>query len=148
MDRVVERRGAKPPGGRTGDPYGGMRIRKASRLVYDIYTPRGTQVARLLMPDDGQIIRDSVALAYICPKLAVRWRVARGSLGKGGGKGGGSCGGIAYKQVGASAYELYIPEGIGYRIGQVLTPNDGQYVEDEAVLCHVCTALAKRYGLA
>lgn len=143
MDRKNDSRQGSRQGGRQGNSqYSDMLVRRIAESAYDIFTPRNIQVARLVMPNDGQLIQDSLALSSICGKLAVRWRVRRGSLGNAG-----SCGGLGYRQIGKSAYVIFLVMDAGYRIAEVLLPPDGKYLEDSPVLCHICYVLSKRYGL-
>ena len=42
---------------------------------YDIITPQGIQIGRLFMGQDGQYMKDAVALATISKVLAKRWGI-------------------------------------------------------------------------
>ena len=127
------------------DGYSGMTVSQNGNF-YRLYLPTQICVSEVLFPNDGQYVLDAKALQVLCKALAHRWGV-------GGRQHNGNFGfadkgysGLGVVQTNISNYDIFYPN--GQKAGWILTPPDGGYINDCAILILVTKAIAKRIGLS
>ena len=116
--------------------------------VYELYVPAlGYNVAEFVMPRNGQIVMDVVALERVAQELDGRYSKSSKCKAY-------SCSDlcennmyseILFVQTDISKYEFYLPN--RQFIGWIITPSDGAYRHDIEVIKETCKALARRYSL-
>lgn len=124
--------------------YSGMTVSQNGNF-YRLYLPQQICVSELLFPNDGQYVSDSKALQVICRALSHRWGVG-GRQHTGNYKfADRDYSGLGVVQTDISAYTLYYPNGM--KAAWILTPPDGAYINDCAILIMAAKAIARRTGL-
>lgn len=113
-------------------------------MVVQCSDGRQVTVGRFMLPYDNQRIQDYATLKNIADALEKRC-LAKENQSDMPSRVGCSYHDILFEQVGVSAYQFYLPDGI--LIGAVMTPCDMRYSCDITLIKSVCRQLAYRYGI-
>ena len=126
--------------------YDGIKIRQYKNQ-YALYNQNCILIMRIMMPNDGQFIRDHAMLQAICHVLAYRYGILEKKKDlnrmieyiKGG---------VHYEQVARNEFNVYA---IALPTGEIVcvlrTPLDGAYIEDGIVCETISANIAIRFGL-